>query len=499
MPLISAEFFSLFLLTLALYYLFPERQRWLVLLLASLIFYLFSGIYSFVIILIFTLSSYFFALLVEGRNGQESEFVARGGEKGNKKDRKKKSYLITLFSVVCIVSFWIFARSRPVAALGISFYSLRIISYLVDVHRGRMRAQRNILKYALFASFFPLAYLGPVARYKEIGESLYAGSKADAEAIASGLLRTSWGIFKKVVVANALSLPLANIAASPDRYFGAYTLFLLIFYSAEIYCDFSGGIDICIGVAQTFGVRLPENFESPFASRNLREFWNRWHITLGEWFEHYVFYPISLSRPMQRLSRFCRRRFGTHIGKRLPLYAATMLTWALTGLWHGAEGHFIAWGLINGALVLVSQEVSRPIEKLYDKYPRLQKSRSRAVIGRVRVFLIIGAVRLLDVYRSLPLTACMLSTVFGGVGSYGELLSGGIFELMTPASLAVVLVSLALVFFVSAGRRTSESIANKPFAAVFCIIGLTLGTLVFGTYGIGFDASDFIYSHFNGG
>ena len=498
MKLISSSFFLLVLVTFVFYSLFPKRQRWIVLLISSLAFYLCAGLFSFIIVLIFSLSSYLFALLIKRRDRQEGEFVARSRERENKKRKKKKSYYVCIFSAFLLLSLWVVIRRvSPSVALGISFYSLRVVSYLYDVQKGRVEPQKNLLKYTLFVTFFPLAYLGPVALYRDISDQLYCGRKASADEITSGLFRITWGIFKKLVVANSLSLPLSLIASSPERYSGVYVLFLLVFYSAEIYCDFSGGIDISSGVGALFGIDLPENFLRPFASANLREFWNRWHITLGEWFEAYVFYPISLSSAMQRLSKKCRKIFGTRYGKRLPLYASTMFTWLLTGLWHGGQGHFIAWGLINGALVLVSQELSRPMSRFLDKHPRLKNSAARLLFGRVRVFLIIGAVRLLDVYESLPLTARMLLSVFLDVESYKSFFGGGIFALFKPSSLVVVLVAIFFVFLLGFYAGAEKNKPRKAYVSVTLMIFLTLSALVFGTYGMGYDASDFIYSHFN--
>lgn len=496
MQLISQVFFLLVTATYAAYRLFPTRYRWTVLLLSSILFYLFAGITSFIFILFFTLSSFFVALIIGRHDGQESEFVICDARS---KKRRAES-LLCFFTVFVLVASWIVARESSLGeALGISFYSLRVISYLFDVRRGRVKHERNFFKYALFVTFFPLVFLGPVALYREIKEELYSGQIASSEKVTASLLRITVGVFKKLVIANALVLPLGNIATQPDTYSGAYVLFLLVFYSAEVYCDFSGGIDICIGIAGLFSISLPENFNKPFSSLSLCEFWNRWHITLGEWFERYVFFPLSLSRPMQRASKLCRKKFGNRIGKRLPLYFATLFTWFLTGFWHGAQGHFIAWGLINGSLVILSQEMSRPWSRFCDKHPLWRDSIVRGWIAQTRVFLIVGAVRLLDVYQSLPLTLTMLSTVFYDLDSYRSLLSGGIFSVIEPPALVLILVSLVAMFISGKTKKVKEGISKKPIAAAFCIMLLTLSALVFGTYGLGFDASDFIYSHFNGG
>ncbi len=482
MPLISPSFLLFLAISLALYYLTPKGKRWLTLSLCSMFFYLFAGIIAFGFLLIILLSSYFFALMAEKGEGK---FISR-------------CYMGSLV----VLTFWLSARlfaqfGSIILPLGISFYSLRVISYLVDIGRKRAKAQKNIFKYMLFIAYFPMVIQGPLAQYSSISDDLYGGRVPKTEEFLSGVIRALWGIFKKVVVASALALPLSEIYENPQKYSGAYTLLLLIGYSAEIYCDFSGGIDISLGVSRLFGIKLPENFDRPFASRSLREFWNRWHITLGEFFEHYVFYPLSLSRPMQRLSRWGRRRFGAKVGRRLPLYIATMLTWLCTGLWHGARVNFLLWGIINGVLVLMSQSAAVCGKKNIGE----RKSPKFVVVlrifgDRIRVFFIIGAVRLLDVYKSPILTFKKLGSVFYDIASYKELFRGGIFELMSLPQILVVAVSLILLFAVSEASIKSETVAKKPFLSAFCVFSLLTACLLFGSYGYGFDLNDFIYSRY---
>ena len=482
MQLISAGFFAFLAVTFTFYYLCPKKHRWVILSGFSFAFYAFSGYVSLVFILINSLSSYAFALCLQKCRKEGSGFAQKA---------------ILTSAVTFTVCLWVFSRAIGVHPLGISFYSLRVISYLFEVKRGRLEAQRNFLKYLLFTAFFPISVLGPIAEYGKISDSLFSGKGTDGKGFLSGLIRLLWGIFKKCVIANLLSEPLSKIYGNPDFFSGAYVLFLLIFYSAEIYCDFSGGIDMALGISGMFGVDLPENFNRPFASRNLREFWNRWHITLGEWFERYVFYPLSLSKPMQRFSKLCRRRLGVSVGKRIPVYTATMLTWFLTGLWHGVRWNFVAWGLINGILVVLSQEISFVSERFYEKHPGVKRD---GVIltscARARVFLIIGAVRLLDVFNSVKLTAKKLVTVFYDMGSYIDFFGGGILDLISITTLSVIAISLTSVFAVSAFGINSREIAEKPMCSALCVFGLILLSLVFGKYGMGFDLSDFIYSQY---
>ncbi len=473
MQLISWSFLVFVLLTFLLYSLAPRRARWGILCAASLLFYLFAGSFSFLFVLFVAITSYFFSLY------------------------KGKKIIASYAAILIIVSAWISAKilgeiGNIIIPLGISFYSLRVISYLVMLKRGKISAERNFFKYLLFVICFPLCLLGPVLRYDEISSQLFEGRRAGAEEIVSSALRVSWGIFKKTVIADTLAVPLGIISSDPENYSGAYTLFLLIFYSARIYCDFSGGMDIVLGVARLFGIRLPENFNRPFSSRSLREFWNRWHITLGEWFENYVFYPLSLSKPMRRLTKWAKGRFGLRMARKIPVYIATMLTWMLTGLWHGMRWHFFAWGVINGALVILSNEFA-PV------FARIFKAREGSFLirlGQVRVFFVIGAVRLLDVYESLPMTLNMFLSIFTDLESYTRFSFGEVFEIIELPKLLSVMFSLVLVLFVSERGIKSERLAKKPTASAVCVFALLLISLIFGAYGEGYEASDFIYSRY---
>ena len=456
-------------------------MRVYVLAVLSALFYLVLGWVSFICIMAVSCLSFLAAFMTEGRGGGRICGFAS-------------------VTALILVLLWLGLRGVSglfglAAPVGISFYTLRVISYLLDVRRGAVSAERDFLKYLLFISFFPIAFLGPVVGYEDCRKTLFSPQVPCWEKITGGILRMLVGVFKKLVVADALIEPVRRISSDPERYFGVYVVILIILYSVEVYFDFSGGIDIVLGAAGLFGVKLPENFDKPFSSKTTVEFWNRWHITLGEWFERYVFYPISLTRAMQRLSRLLRRRLGESVGKRIPLYVATLVTWALTGLWHGGAWHFLAWGLTNGALVLISSESSRLLKAVCERNPRLSLVREGlSVFAPVRVFFLIGAVRLLDVYKSVTLTFRMLASAVVRWDSYTGF-AGDIFDTMSLKMVPVFWGALA-VFAASKFGIRAERICRKPYAFAFCAVGLLVSALLFGSYGFGFDAADFIYSQF---
>ena len=512
--------FLLFLgATLFAYYLVPKRVQWWVLLAASYIFYLSAGAWCLPFILFTTLSSYAFARAIAKNARRESEYIAKNLESMDKSARKayraekgRKRYHILLVGIV--LNFGILALLKlggvriigissniqnPLLPLGISFYTFQSMGYLIDVYRGKTEVENNIFRLALFVSFFPQLPQGPISRHSDLAPQLYAPHKAEWENIISGLIRISWGSFKKLVIADTVMRAVRNIASDTEKYSGAYVLLLIIAYSIEIYADFTGGIDIAIGIGEAMGIKLAENFDRPFASTSAKEYWNRWHITLGAWFTDYVFYPLSLSRPMQRISRWSRAHISLAAGKRVPIYLATAITWSLTGLWHGFGLNFIVWGLLNCLVILASQECRPLYNKLNGRFPRLTKSGAWSIYLRAQTFMIIGTIRILDVYRSVPLAAKMVGSIFYGGANF---FSGGAMGIgLEIGELGVIAAGVLLMLAVSEislrGERPLECrLAKKPFASLACMAALIFATLIFGSYGIGFDASDFIYTQF---
>ena len=247
------------------------------------------------------------------------------------------------------------ARVNLVLPLGISFYTFQTMGYVIDVYRGKAEAEKNIFKMALFTSFFPQLIQGPISRFGELSQTLYAPHRFDFRTVWFGLERVLWGYFKKLVIADRIVVAVNAIVGQPDIYSGFYVFCGMLFYAAELYADFTGGIDITIGIAQMFGIQLAENFERPYFSKNIAEYWRRWHITMGTWFKDYLFYPLSASMPVLSMSTFCRKHFGAAAGRRIPVYFVTLVVWFATGIWHGASWNFVLWGVYFGIIIIIEK------------------------------------------------------------------------------------------------------------------------------------------------
>ena len=221
--------------------------------------------------------------------------------------------------------------------LGISYFTLKIISYNVDVYRGKYPAERNLFRYSMYVTYLPQIYLGPIERYDIFAANAFEKRNITWEDISSGALRVLWGLFKKLAIAARAGVIVSAIAASPEKYKGAFALLAMVLYSVQLYADFSGGIDMVIGLSRMLGIGVSENFDVPYASESFQEFWRRWHMTLGSWLREYVYIPLG----------------GNRKGK-LRKWSNTIVTFLVSGLWHG--GAYILWGLFNGIFVSLGEK-----------------------------------------------------------------------------------------------------------------------------------------------
>jgi D-alanyl-lipoteichoic acid acyltransferase DltB (MBOAT superfamily) len=294
-------------------------------------------------------------------------------------------------------------------------------------------------------------------------------------------------------------LAVSEIVKNPDDYTGAFVLVGMLFYAFELYCDFTGGIDITIGVAQVLGIKVQENFNRPFFSKNIAEFWRCWHITMGTWFKDYMFYPISVSKRMLKLSKFSREKFGDAIGKRIPVYLATMIVWFTTGLWHGANWNFIVWGTMNGVVIILSLEMKPFYEWFHKKFDVKDVIWFRA-FQVVRTILLMSALRMFDTYRDVPLTFKMFWSMLTNF-NYDELFSGALMNLGLGLSdygvLAFGFIVVVGSGFIQRKGPIREQIMSKPlFVRSLVYYVLILSILVFGAYGVDYDSNQFIYNQF---
>ena len=348
------------------------------------------------------------------------------------------------------------------AVLGISYFTLKIISYNVDIYRGKYPPERNLFRYSLYVTYLPQIYLGPIERYDSFRVSAFEKRSITWEGISSGALRVLWGLFKKLTIAARAGVIVSAIAASPEDFRGAYALFAMVLYSVQLYADFSGGIDMVIGLSRMLGISVSENFNVPYASESFQEFWRRWHMTLGSWLREYVYIPLG----------------GNRKGK-FRKWVNTIVTFLISGLWHG--GAYILWGLFNGIFVSFGERL---------------KTRWK-LLNRMVTFLLVSILWAFFVWPD-GMTALRMIGSLATTFNYGDLISqigqlglnGGEWTVFLTATVGLWLWDFR-------GKPLHEKWKHwGPAGRLALMGGLGLLILIFGMYGIGFDAQAFIYSRF---
>lgn len=471
-------------IALALYYIIPRRGQWVLLLIASCCFYLYSGLDNFCFIFLTTASTYGTARIVDRTQALFDR------KKAKQKSRKWIWLCLGLnfgLLAICKVRF---TFQNILLPMGISFYMFQSIGYVLDVYRGSIKAERNPFKFALFVSFFPQLIQGPISKFGKLAPQLFGEHPYDGKQVSFGIQRILWGYFKKLVIADRIAV--AVLALRGPEHTGLSFFVLTCFYAIQIYGDFTGGIDIAIGLSEALGIHLPENFIRPFFSKNIAEYWRRWHITLGEWMKEYVFYPVSVSTPMRKLSKSARKRWPK-FGKRLPVYAASFATWFCTGIWHGITPNFLLWGMMNCTIIVLSEELTPLYEKFHNRFHWKQKSWYGA-FETLRMFVLMNLIRIVDLFPNVGEYFQRLGSLFSSfrVPFLDLGLTGQDYGILIFGVVLMLTVSLLQERFGS----VRELLWNRTGLRYALTIGLFLVVLLMGNYGIGYDAGNFIYNQF---
>lgn len=387
MNFISLSFVGAVCGALLLYYLVPLRFRWYVLLAVSVVFYLAGGLKAGLFLLFTAGTNYVGGLLLSRINDRRASLTPEQKKTEDHRIKAHKKWvlvpvLLLNFGLLFLVKYWNFTaesigklvgdclpRMDWIMPVGLSFYMFQSVGYLVDCYRGKYTAEKNFLKFSLFVSFFPQMVQGPISRFDQLHPQLIRGNAWNGDNVKYGLQLALWGYLKRMLIADRAALVVNEVFGHSEKYGGAVCAFGVLFYCIQLYCDFSGGIDITRGVAQMFGIDMAENFKRPFFATGMADYWRRWHVTLGSWMRDYVFYPLSFSKAFAKLSRWARKRFKGKVGKVIPTATATFIVYLVIGIWHGANFRYIAYGLYNGTIltssVLLANTYSQWKKKLH--------------------------------------------------------------------------------------------------------------------------------------
>lgn len=519
MSITSFSYLAFILAGAVLYYIVPRRAQWVELLVLSIVFYVLAASPATILYLIgSTLVAYISTMYLASpaastergkRTGVALAAVAIIANIAVWFAVKGDSILVSLYAVAhkILPVLPAFDGFHILAALGMGYYSLQVIGYILDCAWENIQPQRNILKLFLFVSFFPQLTTGPISRYSQL-EHMYEPHSFSYRNLAFGAQRILWGFFKKLVIAERLGILVGNIYAQPETYTGWYLWIALLLYPFQIYTDFSSSMDIVLGTAEIFGIHMPENFNNPFFSRTSQEFWQRWHMTLGGWAKDYILYPVLKSSPMVRFGKFTRKKLGKKTGKIIATSAGMFFLWMAMGIWHGAMKYLIGLSLWYW-LILTVGDLLKPTSARVISFLRIPtESFSWHLFQSVRTYVIysFGAIffrvaRISDGFAFLG----SLFTFTGKNGSFhnpwiffdGSILTLGI----TYGELNLLIFGTALLFAVAVLREkygyAREWVAKQalPFRWMIWLVFFAL-VLVYGKYGPGFNASEFIYGGF---
>ncbi len=487
--------FLLFLpIVLLLYFICPKRIRYIWLLIASLYFYMYiDPIYIFLII-VPTIITYLGAIFIEDNKEKISDnktviklcvivnLLILGVFKYSNFFIDTINYILEAFKKSGISNVDIFLP------IGISFYTFQTIGYIVDVYRGDVKAERNILKYSLFVTFFPQLVAGPIERSKSLLKqinSIHKVKALDTNRIMTGVISIAYGYFMKLVIADRASIFVDNIFGEYYLYGTVELCFAAVLFAFQIYADFSGYTLIAIGIAKVIGIDLMQNFDSPYLAVSVKDFWTRWHISLSTWFRDYLYIPLG----------------GNRKGKRRTI-VNKMIVFTLSGLWHGANWSFVIWGMLHGFGQVMEDTVGKAIDKKILTKHVNKEVFSWRLLKIVCTFVFVtfawiffrapGASVAFDYIRVLFTRVDMWRLFDGSLYSHG----------LNIVEMNILTLSLLFVFFIDYVRYSKKKtidtfvMEQNMYFRFLVPVALLVAVVLFGKYGSGFDGKSFIYFQF---
>ena len=474
MAINTIEFLIFAMAVCAIYFVVPKKVKWIVLLLASYIYYFIASGRLTIFLIITTISIYLLALALNKVDDKTKE-ICKDLEKDEKKKlkakaNKKKKWLVVVailinFGVLLTLKYANFfggninsllsklginltiPKFNFILPLGISYYTLQAISYVIDVYRGKYRADKNLGRVALFTSFFPQMTEGPIGRYDDLAMQLYEPHKFNYNNVKFGIQLMVWGFFKKMVIADRAGIFVNTVFADFAQYHGIEIFMAVALYTIQIYAEFSGCIDIVRGLAQVLGINMAENFKRPFFSKSVQEFWRRWHITLGTWLKDYVFYPVSFSGACIKLTEKAKK-LGKFVAKFVPAAFALFFVWFGNGLWHGASWKYVFYGLYYYVIMMIGLL----IEPLFRKVPD-NKGTNVLKILRTWIFVIIG----MTIFKADSITDAfnVLKSIFIG-NSFSALDFG-----LTYIDFAIIFIYLIVLFVIGYLEEKGKNVIDS--------------------------------------
>lgn len=476
MDFISVTYLLFLLILLLIYYRIPQNRQWISLLVFSILFYSLFSLKIWFFFLITAVTTYAF-----GRWFCKKRVMLFITIAGN---------VLILFALKLFTSgLYIFADERfarlsVLVPVGISFYTLQTIAYMVDVYREKVLPEQNFFRYLLFMLFFPQILQGPIPRYGDLKDELFSGHRFCEETFLSGFYLLLWGYFQKMVIADRCNLVVNQIFDQYTSYEGFYLILGGVLYSIQLYTDFAGCVNIALGSARMFGIHLKPNFDHPYFAVSIRDFWRRWHISLSSFLRDYIYIPLG----------------GNRKGK-LFKYINIIITFFVSGIWHGMGLHYIVWGLLHG-LYQVAGEILIPVRQFLMRLFKMEKnSFSHRLLSRIFTFFLVMIAwvffRAESVSKAVYIVVHMFTRWNPWIFVSGELYTLGLKE----EEWLLLAVSFVLMAVVATLHEKSISITKaflkQPlFFRWIVLLGLIFMILITGIYGPVYDSAQFIYGGF---
>ncbi len=473
----SLEFLIFLPIVLILYFLTPNRFRWILLLIASYYFYM-AWKPEYIILIVFsTLVDYFASILMYKQKTKKMKklflFISLLANLGLLFVFKYFNFFNQQFGILYTsmtkVAYPI-ENTKLLLPIGISFYTFQTLSYTIDVYREKRKPEYHLGYFALYVTYFPQLVAGPIERSDRLLPQLKSKQTFSFDRFTNGILKISWGFFKKVVIADRIAMIANTIFGDVHTYDGVFLIVGVCAFAIQIYCDFSAYSDIAIGCAQIMGVSLMENFKTPYFAKSISDFWSRWHISLSTWFRDYLYIPLG----------------GNRVDKRWKYYRNLMIVFVVSGIWHGANWTFVAWGALHGTY----QIIERMIEKKVNNRIRIPNIFAQIF---TLCLVLIGWV----FFRAESIQDAFYIFKHISVLNIQQLFSEKIVQIgLDKYDIGVLVASISALFFVELFqyRGSRQQISNGLIKGLISV-GIALFILVFGYYGY-FNEMEFIYFQF---
>lgn len=516
----------------------PIKWRWTTLLAASAVFYASFSLPGLAVLTATALLTYFAGIQIQKIHDKEGKWLAENKQTVSKEERKakkkafqkKRQYYVAAIVILCVGQLLLFKYYGPFAKgfndifstklwtaenillpLGISFYSLQLIGYIVDVSRGITKAEKNPLKVILYGAFFLSIMQGPFNRYNDLMPQICSEKKTKLTFYKFKLaaLKITWGYIKKMCIADQVGLIASEVFTNYQNHAGFGIILGMVCFAVQLYADFSGYMEIILGIGELLDIRMPENFRQPFFSRNMSEFWQRWHITLGAWLKDYVFYPILKSDVFQKMGKRLSGKLGKEAGRRIPTYIGMFILWTLIGAWHGAGFNYVFGVGILQFIYIFLGEIAEPLNEKIRGALKIKKDGKvwhifqslRCTVLMIFAWVFFNSKTFMDAVH-------MLGRLFAGTPSFAQIRA--IFTIHSEFTevLGVYKIWLLYILFCIAillladilnykGITIRKQIERKPYILrMFVYLTLIFTIIIFGAYGTAYNANDFIYFKF---